>query len=479
MQWRRRDLRKDLELTDRQMEVLELLARGYTNPQIADKLGITLDGAKWHVREIIAKLGVASREEAAGQWRARNRPGVRVVRTLSGLTAPMALKWFAAGAAVVLVAGGIVLAIASLERGGPADPASSETPHTTPTAAATVATQTAVSSVTVSPTAVPASTVTGLFDDPRPVPVAARELAPPGREFPQSLPPPTFDWDGQSTMIYDRQTGTLTDLGPGEPGVFSPSAEWVVWVGPDRLTGSLHALNLRSGERKDLGIGGYPSRFVDDQWVLVDAGGREGVLVDVLSGEQEPVTDRPALFQGPADRLQISSPREDQPWLKRVVNFAGTRALEFEAHSVLQTGTDELLLATLPRDGLGNIFTVDFSTGSATYIATTPMTERGLAMSGNGTHIAWSDACADPGESWVFDRGTEEFTYVPKGLLFSPASRAPDGLLGTGFTGLERLIDPETMEYVFISPTGWPHWSRDFRYVSVGWVGGHGGICGP
>jgi len=56
---------------------------------------------------------------------------------------------------------------------------------------------------------------------------------------------------------------------------------------------------------------------------------------------------------------------------------------------------------------------------------------------------------------------------------------APDGLLGTGVTGLERLIDPDTMEYVFISPVGWPQWSRDFRYVSVGQVGGHGGICGP
>src|SRR5690606_14288559 len=126
---------------------------------------------------------------------------------------------------------------------------------------------------------------------------------------------------------------------------------------------------------------------------------------------------------------------------------------------------------------LSNIFTVDFPTGSTTHIATTPMTERGLAMSGNGTHIAWSDACAEPGESWVFDRQTDEFTYVPKGLFVSFA--APDGFLGTGFTGLERLIDPDTMEYVFISPAGWPHWSRDFRYVSVGLVGGHGGICGP
>ncbi|MGK2964804.1 MAG: helix-turn-helix domain-containing protein, partial [Tepidiformaceae bacterium] len=45
-------------LTGRQREVLNLIARGYTNPQIADALGVSIDGAKWHVREILSKLGV-------------------------------------------------------------------------------------------------------------------------------------------------------------------------------------------------------------------------------------------------------------------------------------------------------------------------------------------------------------------------------------------------------------------------------------
>jgi Tol biopolymer transport system component/DNA-binding CsgD family transcriptional regulator len=55
-------------LTRRQEEVLELLRRNYTNEQIAQRLGISLDGAKWHVSEIIGRLGVADRYEAAG-WR--------------------------------------------------------------------------------------------------------------------------------------------------------------------------------------------------------------------------------------------------------------------------------------------------------------------------------------------------------------------------------------------------------------------------
>ncbi len=55
-------------LTPRQREVLELLRRGDTNEEIARSLGISLDGAKWHVSEIIGRLGVTDRYEAA-RWR--------------------------------------------------------------------------------------------------------------------------------------------------------------------------------------------------------------------------------------------------------------------------------------------------------------------------------------------------------------------------------------------------------------------------
>jgi DNA-binding NarL/FixJ family response regulator len=48
-------------LTARQCEVLQLVARGYTNPQIAQELGITLDGAKFQVSEILSRLDSAVR----------------------------------------------------------------------------------------------------------------------------------------------------------------------------------------------------------------------------------------------------------------------------------------------------------------------------------------------------------------------------------------------------------------------------------
>ena len=52
-------------LTPREWEVLELLRSGASNAQIAERLGVTERTAKFHVSEILSKLGVASREEAA------------------------------------------------------------------------------------------------------------------------------------------------------------------------------------------------------------------------------------------------------------------------------------------------------------------------------------------------------------------------------------------------------------------------------
>ncbi len=52
-------------LTPREWEVRELLRQGLTNRQIGERLGISLDGAKYHVSEIVGKLGVGDRHEAA------------------------------------------------------------------------------------------------------------------------------------------------------------------------------------------------------------------------------------------------------------------------------------------------------------------------------------------------------------------------------------------------------------------------------
>jgi DNA-binding NarL/FixJ family response regulator len=51
-------------LTDRETEVLHLLALGLPNKTIAARLGISEHTAKFHVGSIMAKLGAASRTEA-------------------------------------------------------------------------------------------------------------------------------------------------------------------------------------------------------------------------------------------------------------------------------------------------------------------------------------------------------------------------------------------------------------------------------
>ena len=52
-------------LTPRELEVLGLVARGMSNPQIAQELVISRATAKTHVERIIGKLGVSDRTQAA------------------------------------------------------------------------------------------------------------------------------------------------------------------------------------------------------------------------------------------------------------------------------------------------------------------------------------------------------------------------------------------------------------------------------
>jgi len=52
------------DLTEREMEVLNLVVQGYSNQQIADTLVISLATVKAHISSILSKLQVSSRAEA-------------------------------------------------------------------------------------------------------------------------------------------------------------------------------------------------------------------------------------------------------------------------------------------------------------------------------------------------------------------------------------------------------------------------------
>jgi DNA-binding CsgD family transcriptional regulator len=75
-------------LTPRQQEVLDLVREGLTNEQIAGRLGISHDGAKFHVSEILSRLGVTSRTEAARWQREQTaeRPSASLAHRRHGTT---------------------------------------------------------------------------------------------------------------------------------------------------------------------------------------------------------------------------------------------------------------------------------------------------------------------------------------------------------------------------------------------------------
>jgi NarL family two-component system response regulator LiaR len=55
---------RDYDLTAREKEILKLMVDGLPNSEIANHLGVSASTAKFHVSNVLSKLGVASRTEA-------------------------------------------------------------------------------------------------------------------------------------------------------------------------------------------------------------------------------------------------------------------------------------------------------------------------------------------------------------------------------------------------------------------------------
>jgi DNA-binding NarL/FixJ family response regulator len=63
----------DLEkLSTREREVLNLVVRGLSNKEIVDRLSITIEGVRWHLRNIYQKLHVHSRTEILVKFRTKS-----------------------------------------------------------------------------------------------------------------------------------------------------------------------------------------------------------------------------------------------------------------------------------------------------------------------------------------------------------------------------------------------------------------------
>lgn len=60
------------KLSPRELEILNLIAPGFSNKEIADRLNISIESVRWHLKNIYHKLHVHSRTEAAMKLRSHN-----------------------------------------------------------------------------------------------------------------------------------------------------------------------------------------------------------------------------------------------------------------------------------------------------------------------------------------------------------------------------------------------------------------------
>ena len=111
--------------TQRQREVLDLLVEGKTNAEIAVRLGITVDGAKWHVGELLSQTGCEYRQALASWWREERgrRSGLSAVAAL--LRGPPRLAWPAIFVGLLVLAA-VLIGPRLGDTGGIAEPARSE-----------------------------------------------------------------------------------------------------------------------------------------------------------------------------------------------------------------------------------------------------------------------------------------------------------------------------------------------------------------
>src|SRR5438876_7110734 len=99
-------------LTPREWEVLALLRDDLSNPEIAERLGVSRDAVKYHVSQILSKLGLTTREEAAA-WRLHARPwwapAIAALGAAAGRLSPLG-RIAAIGASIAALAGVALLA---------------------------------------------------------------------------------------------------------------------------------------------------------------------------------------------------------------------------------------------------------------------------------------------------------------------------------------------------------------------------------
>ncbi len=209
-------------LTPAEWRVLEALREGGTNAEIAVRLGISPDTVKYHISNMLGKLGVSDRRELAA-W----QPGTTRRHLPALFAAPAALgsmvrpvAWVAVGAFAVAAVAVVAVAIVALSRTGDA-PVAVAPPPTEATAPSPPPTQ------PPTPTPTPPATPTPL-PPPEATQVASTPVA-----TPEATPSPSQTPATQSEAPTFRYDAFGTDPPVAIRTVLQPGLNLAGWTEPD------------------------------------------------------------------------------------------------------------------------------------------------------------------------------------------------------------------------------------------------------
>ena len=224
-------------LTPREWEVLALLRDRLANPEIAERLGITRDAVKYHVSEILSKLGVSSREEAA-LWHPSERPWwAAAVAAVGAAVSRFSLvaKAIAIGASLAVLAGLALLAYGVLRSGDGQDESRTDSASTAPaTSPAEVQTEGGTPLVSGSEMPLPESyallVVTGCFQCDGPNTGIARVYKLGGSVVSQVILDPTKLGFGPRPEAIRKSPGGTREGEPYVGGVVATADASEIWV---------------------------------------------------------------------------------------------------------------------------------------------------------------------------------------------------------------------------------------------------------
>ncbi len=249
---------EQLAWTPRQRQVLELVTRGRTNAEIADELGVSLGGAKWHVSEVLSKLGVASREEAACYWREQRRVGRRVGRLARGIAGLLPLKVVAGTAALAAVAGGLALAIGMTQpagrAGGNSAVTASATSHEGPIYTNAQALHRAIylAGLYLKQTDLPQTTqISGHLLQVSDLTLVGSDYMPPSKDATARVGAP--DNGGKGTWKFKWERAGVTIPGPAGPPIPGSDADGIVTLDVTFLDGTGKIVSASAGKSEPAG----------------------------------------------------------------------------------------------------------------------------------------------------------------------------------------------------------------------------------